>query len=151
MLGIAPEDDMTNLDLMIYRLACGMAAADGELSTNEATILEVLAKSLGLSAEETGSLAAEAEKIDYTALRRLFPEPQQRDRLFETAALMAMADGRSDVEEWRLATRLAEALGFDRARVQQRLEAARARLRELAAEHDLAPEIRANLARQGIE
>ena len=88
---------MENLDLMLYRLAYRMATADGEMSTNEATLLEVLGQSLGLSAEETESLSAEAEKIDYTTLRRLFPEAEQRNRLFETAALMAMADGRSDV------------------------------------------------------
>ena len=66
------------------------------------------------------------------------------------AALMAMADGRSEVEEWGLATRLAGALGFDRARVGKCLDNARAKLRELAAEHDLAPEIRANLTKQGL-
>ena len=142
---------MSNLDLMLYRLAYRMATVDGELSTNEATILDVLGKSLGLAPEDTAVLKAEAEQIDYTMLRRLFPEREQQLRLFETSCLVAMADGRSDVEEWSLATRLSEALSIERDEAQSCLAAARARLKELAAEHDLAAEIRENLSKQGIQ
>lgn len=142
---------MSNLDLMLYRLAYRMATVDGELSTNEATILDVLGKSLGLGEDDTADLQQEAERIDYTALRQLFPERKQQLRLFETACLVAMADGRSDVEEWSLATKLTDALSVDRAEAKSCLESARERLRELAKEHDLAGEICDNLKKHGIE
>jgi len=141
---------MSNLDLMLYRLAYRMATVDGELSTNEETLLDVLGKSLGLGQDETADLQQEAERIDYTALRQLFPERQQQLRLFETACLVAMADGRSEVQEWTLATKLTDALSLDRQEAKGCLEAARQRLRELSAEHDLADEIRDNLKKQGI-
>ncbi len=142
---------MSNLDLMLYRLAYRMATVDGEVSMNEATLLDVLGKSLGLSEEDTAGLKQEAERIDYTMLRKLFPERQQRFRLFEIACLVAMADGRSDLQEWSLATKLAEALSLDRDEAKFCLEAARKRLRDLAKDHDLTPEIRANLKTHGIE
>jgi uncharacterized tellurite resistance protein B-like protein len=141
---------MSNLDLMLYRLAYRMATVDGELSTNEATLLDVLGKSLGLDEQETAGLAREAERIDYTRLRQLFPERAQQLRLFETACLIAMADGRSELQEWSLATRLTEALRIDRDEARACLDAARTRLRELAAEHDLAAEIRRNLEDQDL-
>jgi len=142
---------MSNLDLMLYRLAYRMATVDGEVSTNETILLEVLGKSLGLSDEDTAGLKREAERIDYTMLRQLFPERQQQLRLFETACLIAMADGRSDLQEWTLATKLTDALALDRDEAKSCLDAARTRLRDMAQEHDLAPEIRANLKQHGIE
>ena len=141
---------MSNLDLMLYRLAYRMATVDGELSTNEATLLEVLGKSLGLDEADTAGLKQEAERIDYTMLRQLFPERAQQLRLFETACLVAMADGRSDIQEWSLATKLTDALALDREEAQACLGAARQRLKDLAAEHDLGAEIRDNLKKQGI-
>ncbi len=83
-------------------------------------------------------------------LRQLFPERQQQLRLFETACLVAMADGRSDVQEWSLATKLTEALSLERDEAQACLAAARERLKALAAEHDLGAEIRENLKKQGL-
>jgi tellurite resistance protein len=141
---------MSNLDLMVYRLAYRMATVDGELSTNEETILEVLGASFDLSEDDTQALKAEAERIDYPMLHLLFPEREQQLRLFETACLVAMADGRSDVEEWNLATRLSAALRIDHDAAQECLQSARTRLRELARDHDLTPEIRANLDKAGL-
>ncbi|MDY0001151.1 MAG: hypothetical protein RBU30_07655 [Polyangia bacterium] len=138
------------VDRMVFRLAYRMALVDGELSSNEAVLLEVLAKELALGASEVASLGAESERIDYDSLRRVFPERAHQLRLFETAALLAMADGRSDLEEWRLATRLTQALRMDRAEVEACLAGARDRLRKLSREHELAPELRANLERQGL-
>ncbi len=142
---------MSNLELMLYRLAYRMATVDGELSTNEATILDVLGKSLGIAEDDTAGLRKEAEQIDYTMLRRLFPERAQQLRLFETACLVAMADGRSDVHEWSLATKLTESLSIDRDEAKSCLASARERLKDLVAKHDLAAEIRENLKSQGIE
>jgi DnaJ-domain-containing protein 1 len=142
---------MSNLDLMLYRLAYHMAIVDGEVSTNEATLLSALGKSLGLSEADIAGLKKEADRIDFSMLRRIFPERQQQFRLFEIACLVAMADGRSDLQEWTLATKLTDALSLDREEARFCLEAARKRLRDLAKDHDLAPEIRANLKTQGIE
>ena len=138
------------VDRMVYRLAYRMALADGELSSNEATLLEVLAKGLGLAEADVAALQVESDRIAYDALRRVFPQREHQLRLFETAALLAMADGRSELEEWRLATRLTEALRIDRAEAEQCLGRARDRLRQLAREHQLAPEVRANLEKQGL-
>lgn len=138
------------VDRMVYRVAYRMALADGELSANEQTLLDVLARSLGLEAGEREALEAQAERIAYDVLRRVFPEREHQLRLFEAAALVAMADGRSDLEEWRLATRLTEALRITREEAERCLAAAKERLRQLGREHDLAPEIRANLEKQGL-
>ena len=141
---------MSNADQMIYRVAFRMAMADGKLSMNEMILLGVLARSLGLEEQEVPILEEEAERIDYAALTRVLPERADQLRLFESALLLAMADGVSDPLEWKLANRVAAALGLDKAAAQPCLERARARLRALASEHLLAPEIRANLAKQGL-
>ena len=138
------------VDGMEYRLAYRMALADGELSANEGTVLDVLAMSHGLDEATTQRLAQEADLVDYDNLRRVFPERDQQLRLFETACLLAMADGRSDLEEWHLANRLTAALRIERAEAAECLERARARLRELAKQHQLSAEIRANLQKLGL-
>ena len=138
------------LDVMVYRVAYRMALADGELSANEATVLEVLAKSFGFDETARAQLQEEADRIDFDNLRRVFPEREQQLQLFETACLLAMADGRSDLDEWKLANRLTEALRIERADASHQLEKARARLRDLAKQHDLSAEIQANLKKQGL-
>ena len=138
------------LDVMVYRLAYRMALADGELSANEATVLDILAKSFGFDEATRDQLKEESERIDYDNLRRVFPERGQQLALFETACLLAMADGRSDMDEWQLANRLTEALKVNRAEAADCLQRARARLKDLAHEHDLSAEIQANLKKQGL-
>jgi uncharacterized tellurite resistance protein B-like protein len=138
------------VDGMEYRLAYRMALADGELSANEETVLDVLAQSFGFDEATRQRLAQQADLIDYDNLRRVFPERDQQLRLFETACLLAMADGRSDLEEWHLANRLTAALRIERAEAAECLERARARLRELARQHRLSAEIRANLQKLGL-
>ena len=138
------------LDVMVYRLAYRMALADGEMSANEATVLDVLAKSFGFDEATREQLAEEAERIDYDNLRRVFPEREQQLTLFETACLLAMADGRSDMDEWQLANRLTAALKVDRNDAAECLQRARSRLKEMAGQHDLSAEIQENLKKQGI-
>jgi tellurite resistance protein len=141
---------MTHVDQMIYRVAYRMAMADGHLSTNETVLLGILADSLGIAAEDVPQLELEADHIDHDALRRVFPERADQLRLFEAGLLLAMADGVSDVMEWKLANRMASSLRIDKPEAQACLERTRQRLRDLAKEHLLAPEIRANLAKQGL-
>jgi tellurite resistance protein len=141
---------MTNADQMIYRVAFRMAMADGKLSTNEMVLLGVLAKSLDVPETEVPRLEEEAARIDYTALPRVLPDRADQLRLFESALLLAMADGVSDPLEWNLANRLAASLHLEKAEAQPCLERARQRLRDLARDHLLAPEIRENLAKQGL-
>ena len=141
---------MTNADLMIYRVAFRMAMADGKLSMNEMILLGVLAKSLGIAEEDVPVLEEESARIDHDALPRVLPDRADQLRLFESALLLAMADGVSDPLEWRLANRLAASLHLGKEEAQPCLERARQRLRDLGRDHLLAPEIRANLAKQGL-
>ena len=66
-------------------------------------------------------------------------------QLFETACLMAMVDGKSDLQEWNLVMKLCEVFGIDRPEAQTSLNAARERLYKLAEKHNLLPEIMANM------
>lgn len=141
---------MTNLEVMIYRVAWRMASIDGDLSANEALLLDLLGKDLGIEGDEVETLKQEAEHIDYTMLRKLFPEHQDRRRLMETACLLAAADGKPDPAEWKLAVKLAEHLNLDREEVQGCAARARDRLRAVGQEHDLGAEIRENLKKQGL-
>lgn len=136
---------MARKDHMLYRMAYRMAMADGELSANEALILHLFQDNLKVGREELQRLREEALELDWSSLPGFFPERKDQLELFETACLMAMIDGRSDLQEWDIIMRLCETFGIDRPEAQESLARARARLNALAEQHNLLPEILANL------
>lgn len=136
---------MNKTEHMLYRVAYQMAMADGDLSANEALMLHLFTQGLGLSVAETRQLREEARELDLARLPELFPERSDQLKLFETACLMAIVDGRSDPQEWEMVMRLCKTFEIDRPTAQQSLVAARERLNKLAEEHNLLPEIMANL------
>ncbi len=136
---------MSQPEHMIYRVAYQMAMADGEISANEALILHLFSSSLGLSQDQMAELKAGASDLDLEKLPELFPKRSDQIQLFETACLMAMVDGKSDLEEWNLVMKLCEVLKIDRPEAQESLNAARQRLYKLAEKHNLLPEIMANM------
>jgi tellurite resistance protein len=136
---------MTKTEHMLYRVAYQMAMADGDLSANEALMLHLFTQGLGLTVSETKKLREEARNLDISTLPDLFPERADQLKLFETACLMAIVDGRSDPEEWQMVMHLCQTFEIDRPTAQQSLEAARERLNKLAEEHNLLPEILANI------
>jgi tellurite resistance protein len=136
---------MSQPEHMIYRVAYQMAMADGEISANEALILHLFSSNLGLSRDQMVELKAGAQDVDLEKLPELFPKRSEQMQLFETACLMAMVDGKSDIEEWNLVMKLCEVLQIDRPEAQKSLSAARERLNKLAEKHNLLPEIMANM------
>jgi hypothetical protein len=102
---------MTESNHMIFRMAYRMAMADGEISANEALILHLFSSNMGLSADELKELKDSAEAIVYDELPELFPSRKDQIQLFEAACLMAMVDGKSDLEEWNLVMKLCEVFG----------------------------------------
>jgi len=144
-------EPMSQPEHMIYRVAYQMAMADGEISANEALILHLFSSSLGLSPEQLVELKATAADLDLEKLSELFPQRSDQIQLFETACLMAMVDGKSDLEEWNLVMKLCEVLKIDRPEAQESLGAARERLNKLAEKHNLLPEIMANMEAEEAE
>lgn len=138
---------MARKDHMIFRMAYRMAMADGELSTNEALILHLLGENLKATRLELELLREEARALDWASLPAEFPERGDQLELFEIACLMAMIDGRSELEEWDVIMRLCETFAIDRPEAQTVLGRARERLRVLCERHNLLPEIQANLRR----
>jgi len=136
---------MSQPEHMIYRVAYQMAMADGEISANEALILHLFTSSLGLTRDQLVELKASATDLDLEKLPETFPQRADQIRLFETACLMAMVDGKSDLQEWALVMRLCEVFEIDRPEAQKSLNAARERLYKLAEQHNLLPEIMANM------
>jgi len=136
---------MSQPEHMIFRVAYQMAMADGEISANEALILHLFTTNLGLSRERLAELKASAADLDLEKLPEVFPARADQIQLFETACLMAMVDGKSDLEEWNLVMKLCEVFKIDRPEAQESLNAARERLYKLAEKHNLLPEIMANM------
>ena len=136
---------MSQPEHMIYRVAYQMAMADGEISANEALILHLFTSNLGLSRAKLAELKASAVDLDLSKLPETFPKREDQIKLFETACLMAMVDGKSDPEEWKLVIKLCEVFGIERPEAQESLTAARERLNKLAEKHNLLPEIMANM------
>ncbi len=136
---------MSSAEHMLYRMAYRMAMADGEMSPNEALMLHLFEDELGLSRADIQSLKQESKQVDFEDLPREFPKREDQLRLFETVCLMAMIDGRSEVEELYLVLRLCEVLGIERPLAQQCLGNARERLNQLASVHNLLPEIQRNM------
>lgn len=136
---------MSQPEHMIFRVAYQMAMADGEISANEALILHLFSSSLGLTKEQLAELKASANELDLEKLPARFPRRRDQIQLFETACLMAMVDGKSDVQEWNLVMKLCEVFGIERPEAQESLSAARERLYKLAEKHNLLPEIMANM------
>lgn len=136
---------MSQPEHMIYRVAYQMAMADGEISANEALILHLFSSNMGLSQEQLAQLKSSATDLDLEKLPETFPKRADQMRLFETACLMAMVDGKSDLQEWNLVMRLCEVFEIDRPEAQESLNSARARLYKLAEKHNLLPEIMANM------
>lgn len=141
---------MSALDLMQFRVAYRMAMADGSLSSNEKSLLDLLQKAWNLSDEDAETLMQESERIDFDALPRLFPRKDQRMQLLEVACMMAMADGMAQPEEWELSVKICETLRVERPEALECVQQARRRLITLAREHDLMDELQENLKRQGI-
>ncbi|MFH2006369.1 MAG: TerB family tellurite resistance protein [bacterium] len=140
---------MTESNHMIFRMAYRMAMADGEISANEALILHLFSSNMGLSREQLVELKASAETLDYGELPEMFPNREDQMALFEAACLMAMVDGKSDVEEWNMVMKLCEVFEIDRPQAQKSLAVARERLYKLAEQHNLLPEILANMEVEG--
>jgi len=135
---------------LLFQTAYRMAIADGELSVNEATVLQVMARAAGISDDHAERLKQQAVAIDLEGVAMRLPDRDDQLRLFELACLVALVDGRSDVAEWRLTVRLARALKIERQQASACLGAALTRLRHLMKRYDLSAEIRANLAKHGI-
>ncbi len=143
---------MSQPEHTIFRVAFQMAMADGEISANEALILHLFSSNLGLSTEQLEKLKASAAELDLETLPETFPKRADQIQLFETACLMAMVDGKSDLQEWNLVMRLCEVFSIERPEAQESLNAARERLYKLAEKHNLLPEIMANMeAEEGAE
>lgn len=136
---------MSQPEHVIYRVAYQMAMADGEISANEALILHLFSSNLGLSKDQLAELKATAVDLDLATLPETFPRRADQIKLFETACLMAMVDGKSDPEEWNLVMKLCEVFDIDRPEAQESLSAARERLNKLSETHNLLPEIMANM------
>jgi hypothetical protein len=132
---------------MIFRMAYRMAMADGELSANETLILHLLGEGLKATRQELERLRKEAGDLDWASLPLEFPERRDQMELFEVACLMAMIDGRSDLQEWGVIMRLCEVLAIERPEAQAALARARERMMALAERHNLLPEIVENIRR----
>ncbi len=135
---------MTDTERTVLLTAYRMALADGELSANEALLLHLFAKGLGVTTAELFSLKKEAAAVDWNELPGLFTDRGEQLALYETICLVALADGRSAPEEQQLAKRLAELFTIDAPESQARQAAARARLDKLGKQYDLGAELKAN-------
>jgi len=135
---------MTDTERTILLTAYRMALADGKLSANEALLLHLFAKGLGVTTPELFSLKKQAAAIDWEELPGLFTDRGEQLALFETICLVALADGRTAPEEQRLVLRLAELFAIDAVESRDHLNAAQQRLEKLGESYDLSAEIEAN-------
>lgn len=137
---------MTDTERTVLLTAYRMALADGELSANEALLLHLFAKGLGVTTAELFSLKKEAAGVDWNELPTLFSDRGEQLALFETICLVALADGRTAPEEQQLVQRLTELFAIDAQESEARQAAAQARLDKLGKSHDLSAELEANKA-----
>ena len=135
---------MTDTERTVLLTAYRMALADGELSANEALLLHLFAKGLGVTTAELFALKKEAAAVDWDELPALFEDRGEQLALFETVCLVALADGRNAPEEQQLVQRLAKAFAINADESQSRQAAAQARLDKLGELHDLSSELEAN-------
>lgn len=135
---------MTDTERTVLLTAYRMALADGELSANEALLLHLFAKGLGVTTAELFALKKQAAAVDWDELPALFEDRGEQLALFETVCLVALADGRCAPEEQQLVQRLAKLFAIDADESESRQAAAQKRLDKLGESHDLSVEIEAN-------
>jgi uncharacterized tellurite resistance protein B-like protein len=135
---------MTDTERTVLLTAYRMALADGELSANEAPLLHLFAKGLGVTTAELFSLKKEAAGVDWNELPTQFTGRGEQLALYETICLVALADGRCAPEEQQLANRLAELFTIGRTERQARRVAAQKRLDKLSKTYDLSAELEAH-------
>jgi uncharacterized tellurite resistance protein B-like protein len=135
---------MTDTERTVLLTAYRMALADGELSANEALLLHLFAKGLGVTTAELFALKKEAAAVDWDELPALFEDRGEQLALFETVCLVALADGRNAPEEQQLVQRLAKLFAIDADESKSRQAAAKKRLDKLGESHDLSSELESN-------
>ncbi len=135
---------MTDTERTVLLTAYRMALADGQLSANEALLLHLFAKGLGVTTAELFSLKKESAGVDWEELPAMFTDRGEQLALFETICLVALADGRTAPEEQQLVKRLAELFSIDAPESEACLAAAQQRLDKLGTMYDLSAEIEAN-------
>jgi len=135
---------MTDTERTVLLTAYRMALADGELSANEALLLHLFAKGLGVTTAELFTLKKEARSVDWNELPTLFRDRGEQLALFETVCLVALADGRTAPQEQQLVQRLAELFDIDKDESRTLQAAAQKRLDKLGESHDLSAELEAN-------
>ncbi|MFH2009011.1 MAG: hypothetical protein ABI333_20645 [bacterium] len=139
---------MDERERTVFLTAYRMALADGELSANEALLLNLFAKGLGITTEELFSLKKEAARVDLESLPEKFPDRGEQLALVETIYLVAMIDGRDAPEEQQLVARLTELFALTQSESGKCLRAARTRMRKLGQQHDLLTEVLANTEKE---
>ena len=135
---------MDDRERTVFLTAYRMALADGELSANEALLLNLFAKGLGVTTEELFTLKQDADRVDLDSLAETFPERGEQLALVETIYLVAMIDGRDAPEEQQLVARLTELFALTESESGKCRRAAQARMQKLGQQHDLLTEVLAN-------
>jgi tellurite resistance protein len=102
---------MNDAKVETLKAALGMAFADGELDENESRFVEFLIDTYALTPEEEEAVRSQRSgEVDMAQLAGALTTPEERQRAYETAYLVALLDGQEHPEESAVLAKMREAL-----------------------------------------